>query len=51
MAQGGGLLKLTEMSSWKDDKLVIRKDTWKEKGNEGRKDGGKEGEGRQTDSH
>lgn len=29
------------MPSWKDGKQGKRKDTWKEKGNEGRKGGGK----------
>lgn len=56
MAQGGGLLKLSEKSNWEDGKQGTKKDTWKRRGMkgrrmEGRKEGGRDGGGKKKGSH
>lgn len=56
MAQGGGLLKLSEKPNWEDGKQGTKKDTWKRRGMkvrrmEGRKEGGRDGGGKKKGSH
>lgn len=56
MAQGGGLLKLSEKSNWEDGKQGTKKDTWKRRGMklrrmEGRKEEGRDGGGKKKGSH